>query len=371
MTESGSLPELATAIRHADTRHGLFAAGDTVVVGVSGGPDSVGLLSALLAYAPERALRLHVAHLNHTLRRDAAEDAGHVVDLARRLGLPATVVARDVAAAATHLGRGVEDAARTVRYAFLAAVAAAVGAPVVAVAHTADDQAETVLLNLLRGTGLDGLRGMLPRSVFPLAPAEIDALEAVTRPVAVGWPPSLVRPLLGIRRAEVRAGLDGSGLPARDDPSNRDPRWRRNRLRQTVIPALEALNPRIVEALARLAAAAGDDLAVVEAVVDGAWARLLANENPAEIALWLEGWAGETAAVQRRLIRRAVTRLRGDARDLAWDHVEAARRVAEGPSGGAVTLPGRLDVRRDGDRLVVRRPRRAPAGRCRARPVRR
>src|SRR5512139_1172333 len=146
-------------------RHSLFPRGGTVVVGVSGGPDSVCLLHVLRALAPEYGITLHVAHLNHQLREmDSDQDALFVAQLAAEWGLPYTIEARDVAAYATDNRLAIEEAARQMRYGFLAEVARRVGSDTIAVAHHADDQAESVLMHIIRGSGMAGLRGMRPKS---------------------------------------------------------------------------------------------------------------------------------------------------------------------------------------------------------------
>jgi tRNA(Ile)-lysidine synthetase-like protein len=156
---------LSGEVRRYAQRYELFRPGEAVVVGVSGGPDSLCLLHLLHGLAPELRLRLHVAHLDHGLRgEDARGDARFVAEFAGSLGLPSTVGDADVRALAAVPGISLEEAARHARYRFLAEVARTIGAQTVAVGHNADDQAETVLMHFLRGSGLAGLRGMLPKA---------------------------------------------------------------------------------------------------------------------------------------------------------------------------------------------------------------
>jgi tRNA(Ile)-lysidine synthase len=333
-------PDLVAAIRAADAAGGLFAGDETVVVGVSGGPDSLALLHALRAYAPERALRLQVAHLDHMLRPESTADAAFVAQLAADWGLPAALGARDVAALAADRGRGLEDAAREARYAFLAAVAADAGAARVAVAHQADDQAETVLMNIVRGTGLAGLRGMAPLAGWPVSARTIAELTDRPAPASRPWPPRVVRPFLAVTRLEVLAYLRGHGLEARGDVTNRDPSFLRNRLRHDVMPLLESINPRVREALLRLAATAADEMAFLEAAVDRAWPSVVAEEDP-PLRIALSGWRAQPPAVQRHLLRRALSRLGPAERDVGWDGIEATRRLIDaGPPGASLSLPG-------------------------------
>jgi len=328
--------DLLEVVRATDRAADVFRTGEPVVVAVSGGPDSVALLHVLARYAPERRLRLHVAHLDHQLRPTARADAVFVAGLARRLGLGASVAARDVIAAATELGRGLEHAARVVRYRYLAEVAAALGAEVVAVGHTADDQAETVLMNVLRGAGLDGLRGMRPVGAWPVLDAAAGRLAAMD--AARSAAPRLVRPLLAVWRADARAYLDRHGLPWRQDPTNREHGALRNRVRDCLLPALEAENPRFRQALVRLSASVADDLALVEAGLDAEWRRRRVPVDGLRVALRVDDWPRVPRALQRRLVRAAVARLAGGESDLGWEHVEAVRSlVGRVCAGGQAT----------------------------------
>lgn len=323
---------------------------------VSGGPDSLALLDVLVALAPARGWRLHVAHLDHGLRPGSVDEAASVAAMAESLGLPATVDARDVAGRAARTGRGIEDTARTVRYAFLAAVAARVGAAVVATGHHADDQGETVLMNVLRGTGLDGLRGMAPLADWPLPLDVVAGLEPdVADRLRARGLPRLVRPLLGVWRVAIAAHVARRGLDPVHDESNDDPAFLRNRLRQQVLPRLEAINPRLREALVRSAEAVAGDVAFLEAAVEATW-RAAVRERPeqGQLAIDRAAWAAAHPAVQRRLLRRAVAALGGDLRALGLAHVEAVRlAIADERVAAAPVLPGGLRVTASGEALVL------------------
>ncbi len=213
--------------------------GSLLVVGVSGGPDSLCLLHALCHKASVRGLRLHVAHLNHGLRgREADEDARAVAAEAARLGLPVTV---EHAHLSPTTGPAIEERAREARYRFLSAVVGATGAWGAAVGHTADDQAETVLLNLVRGAGLRGLGGMHPLSSLTWSQAA---------------PLQVLRPLLHVSRAQTEDFCAALGLSPCYDSSNADTALRRNLLRLRVIPLLRQINPRFDQAIARSSHAA-------------------------------------------------------------------------------------------------------------------
>lgn len=220
-----------------------------VVVAVSGGTDSVALLRGLAVLASGASCRLAVAHFNHRLRADAAADAEFVAELAGRLGLPCEIGEADTAAAARAAGDGIEAAARSERYRFLQSAAERIGARYVATAHTADDQAETILHRIVRGTGVGGLAGM-PR-VRKLS-------DAVT----------LIRPMLGLHRDEVLAYLAHLGQPFREDPTNASHAYTRNRIRHGLLPLLKSeYNQDVVAALLRLGIAARDTQHVVRGLV--------------------------------------------------------------------------------------------------------
>ncbi|MBI3629760.1 MAG: tRNA lysidine(34) synthetase TilS, partial [Candidatus Rokubacteria bacterium] len=228
------------AVRDTIRRHAMLAGGEAVLVAVSGGADSVALLHVLAALAAELSLRLTVVHLDHGLRPDSAADAAFVESLARARGLP-VVVDR----IAVPPGGSLEARAREARYAALRRHAARLGADRVALGHTADDQAETVLMRLLEGAGPRGLAGIPPvRGRY-------------------------IRPLIETRRAGIVETLTAAGLTWREDPSNRDPKFLRNRIRHELLPLLASTyNPAIVPALARAAALTRELLAQVSAVAE-------------------------------------------------------------------------------------------------------
>ena len=345
---------LLNKVREACRAHRMLRPGDVLVVGVSGGPDSLALLDALHGLAGELGLHLHVAHLNHMLRGEAAAaDARFVADSARRLGLPATVEARDVPAIRAERGLGLEEAARQARYEFFAEVVEATGAHGVAVGHTADDQVETVVLHWLRGSGLAGLRGMRPVSVLRVARAD--------RTVAL----RVFRPLLGVSRAEVEAYCRERGLQPRLDASNVEQTFLRNRVRRELIPALEEYNPQFRQSALRLARLAGEDEDYLQGEALRAWNEV-AGEVEDGVVFRLDAWRGLPPSLQARLLREAYSRLAGDVLGLEAVHVEAARRALEAkPAGTVVTWPRglRLSVGYE-DFRVTRgelRPRQLPA----------
>ena len=242
--------DFLTNLHRFITRHDLLPRGSPVIVGVSGGADSLCLLHALHALAPDNEWRLHVAHLNHQLRgAEAQADADFVRDIAQHWGLPYTIESRDVAAFARHHKLSLEEAARQVRYGFLLDVAQAQHSDVIAVAHNADDQTESVLMHLLRGSGLAGLRGMLPKM-------RLEEYRILHPQSAIQNPKSkiyLVRPLLEIPRSAIDEYCQQHDLHPRVDATNADTTYFRNRLRHELLPTLETYNPNIRSILRRTA----------------------------------------------------------------------------------------------------------------------
>lgn len=342
--------DLLTHVRCTIERDGLLLPGETVVVGVSGGPDSLVLLHLLMRLRSDLNLRLHVGHLDHQLRgSEAAADAAYVQQLAARWGVPATIEARDVGALSHELKIAVEEAARQARYAFLASLALRVGARVIAVGHNADDQVETVLMHFLRGSGLAGLRGMQPVTrLEQLRLPEISGDQAALHELR------LVRPLLTIPRRDIKAYCAEHGLEPRFDRSNLDTTLFRNRLRHELIPYLETFNPRVRAAVLNMANVLAADHAYLEQQADRVWQEVVLWEQPDAIAIALSQWRSLPLSLQRSVVRRAVQHLRQSLRDISLIHVEAAVELLKhGTTGQAGTLPRGLEARLLYDRILI------------------
>ncbi len=287
--------------------------GARLVVGVSGGPDSLTLLHALHALGFE----VIAAHLHHGLREAADADAAAVEAVARRLGVPLVVGRDDVAALAAAGRQSLEDAAREARYRFLFRVAREQRAVAVTVGHTADDQSETVLMHLLRGSGLTGLAGLRPCRRLPRWDAEIP----------------LARPLLGVRRTATIAYARRYGLPLRWDASNWQRAFFRNRLRLDLLPRLRVENPALDAALGRLAAVAAAEEDFLAAEARRRLTAVLVAEDDKFVGLQRQAFLAAPLALQRRWLRWAAARL--GAPEVGFEHVEAARRASAYPGGGA------------------------------------
>lgn len=339
-----------------------------VVVAASGGADSTALVLALAELLKRRliSIELKVAHLDHGLRGEVgAEDARWIEGLARELGFEFESERAGVWERARATRDNLEQAARRERYEFLARVARQWGARVVLTGHTLDDQAETMLLALLRGSGADGLGAM--RAVRALAEvagegAGCEASDEKSRVL-------LARPLLAwARRGETRAYCESRGVMPRADAMNEDERFARVRVRRQLIPLLESFNPRAVEAIARAASLLRDDAdaleerasellreatgegdATGEGKAAGKRAATCDSKGLRASPLRVEVLAGASAAVRRRALRRWLAGARGDLRRIELAHVVALEKLLVGEQGGRVAeLPGGGRVLRRG-----------------------
>lgn len=349
---------LAARVRRAIREQALLARGDRCLVAVSGGPDSVALLDVLAALAPRLGIGLAVGHVDHGLRGEEGQAAARLVErLAAERGLP-FAEARLVPPPGRPGAWPSEASLRRARYAALSRLAREADCSAVAVGHSRDDQAETVLLRLLRGAGPRGLGGMAPARLLP--------------DPGGGPPLRLIRPLLDIPRADLAAHVGARNLPTHPDPTNADRRWLRNALRLDLMPVLRArVNPRVDEALAATAAILRDEDALLSAETAAHFARLAAPaEEGSEIRLSLAPLAALPVALQRRLLRLAGERAAPGTAGPTFAQIEAARRLlraASRPAGGRaaaagpVRWPGSLAVAVEGEALVIgRRPRHAP-----------
>ena len=290
--------------------------GKLVLAGVSGGPDSLCLLGVLHA----AGVPVIVAHFNHRLRPEAEPEAASVSERARGLGLPFVTDSADVRGYAEEHGLSLEEAARTLRYRFLFAAARMHAAQAVAVGHTADDQAETVLMHFLRGAGLAGLKGMEYRTLLPVFDPQIP----------------LVRPLLSLWRADTESYCREHSLQPHFDASNADQTYFRNRLRHALMPELETYNPRFKESLLRTVQALQGDYSVLQEVLEAAWKEVVVETGDGWMAFDQSRLVEFSPALRRNLIRRAAESLRPDSRDFGFAALERATEFAESPAGKQV-----------------------------------
>ncbi len=297
-----------------------------LVVAVSGGADSLALLFAISDIRDTLNLRLHGTHLDHGLRgKQSKEDAQFVTEALQQLNIPATIERADVASFKSSHGLSLEEAARKVRYAFLKRVAQEIGASAIILGHTADDQAETVLMNLVRGTGLTGLRGMQSISKWRFIKDEPEL--------------TLVRPLLQVTHEETNAYCQVRGVMPRQDESNLSPEFTRNRLRNQLIPYLRNYNPKIRDSLIRLSQSAVQDLDYMNSQVEKAWPHVI-EQKTWGLSISKDAFSALHPAIKNHLLRRAIREVKGDLDGVELGHIQDMVRLAQGHAGKRLDLPG-------------------------------
>ncbi|MBI3314587.1 MAG: tRNA lysidine(34) synthetase TilS [Candidatus Omnitrophica bacterium] len=311
-------------------KEGLVKPGSLLVLGVSGGADSVFLAHCLHRLRHELSVRLHIAHFNHRLRKSSDRDQKFVEDLARHLNVPITVANRR-----GHLGfpKLSEDAARRKRFAFFAKVAAATGAEAVVLAHTANDLAETVVMRLLRGTGLYGLRGILAQR----------RMGDVT----------FIRPLIGVTRSSIESYLRKHKLDHCVDETNARPVYLRNKVRLELMPYLSRLNPRIHSVLVDMAHTALDDYDYLEAQARQRLKESVVSSSQ-RVKIRIKNFTASHPSLRRLLLRLAFERLAGDTRQLTRAHVLGVEDMVKGgPCGAEVHWPRSVVVTRTRDFIEI------------------
>jgi tRNA(Ile)-lysidine synthase len=305
-----------------------------VLVGVSGGADSLCLMDILAG----AGYRLTVAHLNHNLRAEADAEAEQVRDYARKLGVDFIGGKIDVRSVKEDEHLTLEEAARKVRYEFLFEKACLVGAQAVAVAHTADDQVETILMHLLRGAGLAGLKGMLFR----------------TSPTAWSREIPLVRPLLGIWRTEVLEHVLSRGYEPVYDASNLDITYSRNRLRHELIPMLESYHPGVRRRLWQTGEVLREDYLYIQEQVRSAWEACVLSAGESGMVFDRELCLAQPKAIQRYLLKMGIETLRPGIRNLDFYTLERAQRFLTQPTRtGKIELSDGLFLSQRGERLII------------------
>ena len=323
---------LIDTIKKTIKKFGLIEKGDRVIVAVSGGPDSTALLLALDSLKREYGLKLHVAHLDHMFRAagETKKDREYVSSLSKRLGIPLIFKRIDVPAYAEESGLSLEEAAREKRYGFLLKAAKDAGAKKIALGHTLDDQAETVLMRLVRGSGLGGLRGIPPSR--PLDGALI------------------VRPLIEVWRKEVEEYLKGMAVKPRQDATNFMRKFLRNRIRHELMVFLKKYNPNIKEVLARSAQNFSYDYEVLSDAVDRSCKGCLKSKD-GYAAVDLRRLKGKKTGIRRGILRKAIEISKGDLRGIDYSHIEDVEDLIKAGKG-ALDLPGKTRIVRTKDSLV-------------------
>lgn len=318
-------------VRDAIGKHRLISPRDTVLAAVSGGPDSVCMLHTLLSLREELGFDVKVAHLDHRFRGDESHgDAEFVSELASRFGLPCICGEENVPEFLLSHSMSKQDAARMIRYRFLVRVSKLEYCQRIATGHNADDQAETVLMRLLRGAGADGLAGI---------------------PVKRG---DIIRPLLEVWRDEIEAYLVRHDLPHRVDSSNLEPVYLRNRVRSDLLPLLSEYNPNVARALTNLGTIMSDVSSHFEALTDRALTEVVKSARVGQFALDLGKLTDYDEASRRCVFRRVFESLRPDLSPLAFHHVENLMNlVRRNEVGVSVELPDGARARLEHGVLVI------------------
>lgn len=324
------MADLLSRLQEFIEKYELIKAGERVVVGVSGGPDSLALLHLLLRFKEKLDFQIHVAHLDHSFRGKEAEDEALWVEkTAHSWGIPCTLAKKDVPFLAKEKGLSSQEAGHLAREEFFLHLRDKLPAQKIALGHHANDQAETVLLHFLNGTGLEGLRGILPKRG------------------------SFIRPLLSFKKEEIEAYCNFFQLEPRRDPSNQKTIYLRNKIRLELIPWIEThINSNIVDTLNRTATIFwAEEEYLKERVLEK-------SKNCLELTtsqgrLFIEEWKKEPLAIKRRLIRhlyQAVCTKEG----LDFHHTEEVRKLAEeGEVGKTLQLPGRILVEKEYNALRI------------------
>ena len=338
-SRKGYKNKLLRIVEQTVTAYGMFEPHDAVLVGVSGGPDSVGLLHVLVTLASQFPLKLGVAHLNHSLRlQDSEDDAKFVESLAGEYGLPFHLHKADVRKYQLENRLSLEEAARHIRYAFFMDVATSNRFDKIALGHHCDDNAELVLMNLFRGSGPLGIAGIPP--------------------VRNG---KIVRPFIKLRRTDIIEYLKLNKLKYVSDRSNLDQRHLRNRVRHHLIPLLEtSYNPKIIATLNRLASIISAEEEWMDAAVKPHFHAAVLNTTKNTLSLAVSGLDGLPIAALRRIIRQAIAKIKGDLRRITFAHIDAVVRLLEnGRADGNLDLPDQVRVQRHKDLLLISKEKKA------------
>ena len=325
--------KILRTVRQTIADHRMLAAGDAVLIAVSGGMDSVAMVQVLHTLAADLSIQLAIAHLNHSLRReDSDRDADFVAEFAGRLELPLYIEKRNVRQFQRTARLSPEEAARAVRYEFLKETAARNGFNKIATGHHGNDNAELVLMNLLRGSGPLGLSGIAP--------------------VRDG---KIIRPLIALKQSEIVDYITEKKLPFVTDSSNTDLSFRRNRIRHHLIPALEkSYNPAVIDTLNRLGTIMRSEDQWLENVLDKDYSRCIVVDEHASVNLDLDRFKGLATAAKRRVIRKAIRSVKNDLRRITLLHIDAVLGLIDNRAGaGCLNLPDGIQITLKAEALTI------------------
>lgn len=299
-------------------KYELIKYGDNIVVGVSGGPDSMTLLNVLCSLKETLQIHLFVAHINHQIRKEAKQDEEYVKDFCAAHQIPFFVLEKDVMQLAKEQKIGTEEAGRKVRYDFFEEICKKVNASKIATAHTANDQAETILMNLMRGSGTNGLKGMeVKRGKY-------------------------IRPLLEITRQEIEQYCQKQQINPRIDQTNQENVYTRNRIRNELIPYIEKnFNPSIVTSLNRLSEIVKEQEEYMEKVVEKAYLEIMLEQNGEKIVLDLKKFTSLEIVIKKRILLYTITKLFGTSQGIERIHIEDMLKLCENNIGNKYLIPNK------------------------------
>ncbi|MEA1969425.1 MAG: tRNA lysidine(34) synthetase TilS [Thermodesulfobacteriota bacterium] len=306
------------------SHHGMIDCNDCLLIGISGGPDSVALLLFLIEIQKKYSITLGIAHINHTLRgKDSDRDAKFVQSLAKKHNLPFFLETKDVKEIAKKKKLSIEVAAREVRYSFYGKTCKKENFSKIVLGHNKDDNAELVLMNLLRGSGPTGLSGIPPKRD--------------------NW---IIRPFMDISKQDILDFLKTKDQKYVIDASNYDPKFLRNRIRKSLIPMLKKdYNPNITESLDRLSKIIKDENQWMEKETEFNFSKALKEKNHNEVQLSIDFFKNIDPALVKRLFRRAIKEVKGDLRRITSLHIDAAAElVSSGIHGKSLDLPDRIRI---------------------------
>lgn len=321
---------LTERVAAAIDKHGMFHGGETVLVGLSGGPDSVSLLSILVRLRDTYGLTVHAMYVNHNLRpEETSKEIDFCEDLCRKLGVNFLVKSVDVLSRVDNFGLNKQEAARELRYGAFDEAALDVGAGKIALAHNADDQAETICMRLLRGAGPGGLSGM---------------------PVKRG---KVVRPLIEIGRADIEGFLSAENIPFVVDSSNLGMEYFRNRIRRLLVPVMKELNPSLLVTMTHTASILQEEERYFGLVVTKALMKMISRKTNNRIELFLSPMQSMDTVILRRVLRRAIEET-DSLRGISFTHVEdIIGLLRKGVSGSRLYLPRGIRVIKGYALLVI------------------
>ena len=318
------------------SEYGLLEKGDGIVAGVSGGADSIAMLTALYELSERLSLRIAVCHINHCLRGNAAdEDEQYVKEYSEKLQLPFYAFSEDIRKLAETEGLTEEEAGRKFRYEKFRELKSELGFQCIAVAHNRDDLAETVLFHMLRGSSLRGLAGIRPKRE------------------------DIIRPLLGMSRSDIEAFLNERKIAFRTDQTNFENDYARNRIRNVILPEMRKINEASSEHLAMLSEDMWPLIDEAEEVVDKYMEMLTERSgrdgNPTGIYIDIEGAAAVSRLYRKELIMRVISEVAGRRKDISRKHVDSVEALLYNESGKRVNIPYGIVAERIYDRLLVRK----------------